>query len=158
MKVLLLQDIKGVGKKGEIKDLADGYVRNFLLPKKLAVLATPQKEKEEQQRKEREEKERLKKLHFLETFLPRLAATSFSFKVKVGKNKEIFSSVTSQQIKKKVLDFLNSQDKEVVFQEDEIFLEIKPLREIGEKKISLKIGKGEVSKEATVNLKIEAEE
>lgn len=43
MKVILLQDIKNVGRKGEVKTFPDGYVQNFLLPKKLAEIATPEK-------------------------------------------------------------------------------------------------------------------
>ena len=42
MKVILQQDVKGLGKKGELKDVADGYARNYLLPRKLVILATPE--------------------------------------------------------------------------------------------------------------------
>ena len=62
MKVVFLQDVKGQGKKGEIKEVADGYARNFLIPKGLAVEATKTRMKEiqEQQEKQRKTQEREK--------------------------------------------------------------------------------------------------
>lgn len=56
MKVILLTDIKNIGRRGEIKTLSDGYVQNFLLPKKLAEIATPEKiQKIEQSKKQKVE-------------------------------------------------------------------------------------------------------
>ena len=60
MKVILKQDVKKLGQKGEVKEVSDGYARNFLLPRGLAIEATDGKVKQLQERQERREKKREK--------------------------------------------------------------------------------------------------
>ncbi|MCX7951939.1 MAG: 50S ribosomal protein L9 [Clostridiales bacterium] len=105
MKVILKADIKGVGKKDEIINVSDGYARNFLFPKKLAVEATEGNVRvlEEQKAKEAEKKrEEIKKAQELAKKISELIVNVY---VKVGDNGKIFGSVTSKDI----ADALKSQ-------------------------------------------------
>lgn len=98
MKVILKADIKGVGKKDEIINVSDGYARNFLFPKKLAVEATEGNVRvlEEQKAKEAEKKrEEIKKAQELAKKISELTVNVY---VKVGDNGKIFGSVTSKDI------------------------------------------------------------
>ena len=98
MKVILTQDIKGVGKKDEIINANDGYARNFLLPRKLAVEANAQNmsllqgRKDSASFKKEQEKETAIKIQ------EQLAKIVLKMKVKAGENGKIFGSVTSKEI------------------------------------------------------------
>lgn len=102
MKVIFLQDVKGKGKKGEIKNVADGYAHNFLFKKNLAIEATPANLKalEAQKKKEAElakqELENAKKLKEV------LENTTVELKAKAGEGGRLFGSVTSKQIAEKL--------------------------------------------------------
>lgn len=91
MKVIFLQDVKGKGKKGEIKNVADGYAHNFLFKKNLAIEALEaQKKKEAELAKQ--ELENAKKLKEV------LENTTVELKAKAGEGGRLFGSVTSKQI------------------------------------------------------------
>lgn len=98
MKVILLSDVKKVGKKGEIKEVADGYGRNFLVAKGLAVEATKKSlevldaQNEENAKKEKELEEEAKVLK------EKLKSITLEFKVKVGAGGRVFGNVSSKQI------------------------------------------------------------
>jgi len=130
MKIILSADIKGVGKKNEIKDLSPGYVRNFLLPKKLATLATPQALKllEIQKKKESEEEGKTKEL------LEKLKEEKgLVFYLKVGPNQEIYNSVTAEEIER---EFTSRG-----FPDAKVKLE-RPIKALGETEIEVNLGKG----------------
>ena len=98
MKVILLDNIKGVGKKDEVINASDGYARNFLLPKKLAVEANAEnmsklKNKQDSfQHKKDVEKEKAKEI------ANKLKDITLNVKVKAGENGRIFGGVTSKEI------------------------------------------------------------
>lgn len=98
MKVILTQDIKGVGKKDEIINANDGYARNFLLPRKLAVEANSQNmsllqgRKDSANFKKEQEKENALKVQ------EKLSKIMLKMKVKAGENGKIFGSITSKEI------------------------------------------------------------
>ncbi|MBO5349063.1 MAG: 50S ribosomal protein L9 [Clostridia bacterium] len=98
MKVILLDNIKGVGKKDEVINASDGYARNFLFPKKLAVEATNENmnklkaKKQSEQYKKDVEKENAQKI------AKQLDDITLSIKVKAGENGKIFGGVTSKEI------------------------------------------------------------
>ena len=98
MKVILLDNIKGVGKKDEIINASDGYARNFLFPKKLAVEANNENmnklkaKKQSEQHKKDVEKEQAQKI------AKELDDTILTIKVKAGDNGKIFGGVTSKEI------------------------------------------------------------
>ena len=98
MKVILQQDVRGQGKKGQLVEVSDGYARNFLLPKKLAVLATAEnvntmkqqeKARKAQQAAEKAEAEALSKK--LEGLMVKVAA-------KAGEGGRLFGAVTAKEI------------------------------------------------------------
>ena len=99
MKVILQQDVKGKGKKGQLVDVADGYARNFLLPRKLAVLATP----ENKAAVEKAERARLKKLEDDKAAAEQTAKKLEGVIVKIsarsgGDGGKLFGAITSKEI------------------------------------------------------------
>ena len=98
MKVILLDNIKGVGKKDEVINASDGYARNFLLPRKLAVEANAENmsklknKKDSVQHKKDVEKEKA------EEIAKKLKDITVNIKVKAGDNGRIFGGVTSKEI------------------------------------------------------------
>ena len=98
MKVILQQDVKGHGKKGQLAEVSDGYARNFLIPKKLAVLATP----ENLATMKQQEKARMKKLEEDKAAAREVAAALEGVIVKIqaksGGAGKLFGAVTSMEI------------------------------------------------------------
>ena len=98
MKVILLQDVKGKGKKGQLIEASDGYARNFLLPKKLAIEATADalntKKMNDKATAERIAKEKAEAL----ALSGKLREMTLTVKAKGGGNGKLFGSVTNQEI------------------------------------------------------------
>lgn len=140
MKVILLQDIKNVGKKDEIINANDGYARNFLFPKNLALEATKdnllklQAKKDSQQHKKNLEIEEFKKQ------ADKLKDITLEIKVKAGANGKIFGGVTSKEIS----DELNKQYK-IEIEKKKIILK-ETIKNIGRFSIDIKFGDGVNSK------------
>ena len=102
MKVILLQDVKKVGKKDEIKEVADGYARNFLIANKLAVALTETSKNvlKNQQTDYANNQEKLKQQAIKDK--EKLESMEFKFKVKSGKEGKVFGSVSTKQIQEEV--------------------------------------------------------
>lgn len=103
MKIILLEDVKNVGKKGNILEVADGYARNFLIRNKLAVEATTQSKailEQQKQQKIDQEKEDVKNAEALKV---KLSELTLVFPVKTGENGKVFGSVSSKQIGEELL-------------------------------------------------------
>ena len=133
MQVILLENINGVGKKFEIKNVSDGYARNFLLPKGHAKIATQNALAE---LKKLQEKENLKKEKLnaeAESLKQTFKKDPLRLSVKVGENNEIFSSVTKEEVKK-ALRKRGFEDARVDH--------LKPLRALGETEIEVLFGQG----------------
>lgn len=98
MKVIFIKDVKGQGKKNEIKEVSDGYGKNFLINKGYAVLATPTSLKRlNQEQLENKEKVELEKKQAL-AIKEKLANISLKFKVKTGEQDRVFGSISPKQI------------------------------------------------------------
>ncbi len=98
MKVILLEDVKNVGKKGQIINAKDGYARNFLFPKNLAIEATDINLKNlenAKKKKEEKEKEILEEAKVLEE---QLMQKTVVIKTKTGENGKLFGSITTKEI------------------------------------------------------------
>lgn len=107
MKIILLKDVKGLGKEGELVNAKDGYARNYLFPKKLAIEATPtnmskwkerKKAEEAREKEEHEEALKLKK---------KIESLNLELKGKAGEGGKLFGSITSKDIS----DALKAQHK-----------------------------------------------
>jgi large subunit ribosomal protein L9 len=98
MKVILLQDVKGTGKKGDIKEVAEGYGRNFLLPRNMAVEASGgnMNSLKEQQRLDDERKK--KELEEAQELAGQVESKTLKFDAKAGKDGRLFGAITSKQI------------------------------------------------------------
>ena len=141
MRIILLQDIKGLGKKNDIKNISDGYGRNFLIPKKLAKIATDREAREIKQLKEAKEGQKEELVNRLKLLSEEINETQLIFYPKIGKNKEIYSSVTKEDIKSALAEKFIQENKDKIFENTEIELK-KPIRNIGEHVIDADLGFG----------------
>ncbi len=98
MKVILTQDIKSVGKKGQILDAADGYARNYLLPKKLAVVADNANLNELKTKQEANKYKKDMSMSAAKELSEKMKNYELVFKIKAGENGKTFGSVTSKDI------------------------------------------------------------
>ena len=98
MKVILLQDVEGLGKAGDLKDVANGYARNYLLPRQLAAGATPSLVANRKQRIAAEQRKLEKQSEQNRQQAERLGQISLTFKARVGREGRLYGSITSQDI------------------------------------------------------------
>jgi len=98
MKVIFLQDVKGKGKKGEVKNVADGYAHNFLIKKGLAVEATSSNISALEGQKKKEKKEAAEELKHAKELKKQLEDITVELSAKSGEGGRLFGSVTSKQI------------------------------------------------------------
>ena len=132
MKVIFISDVESMGRQGEIKDVKDGLARNFLLPKKLAITATPGNLKIWEQKSGALKKKEDKLKGEAEKFAGKLNGLAIKIPVKVGEEEKIFGSVTSQSIS----DALGELGYEV--SKKQIDLE-SPIKTLGTHEVTLKI-------------------
>jgi len=133
MKVILLEDLKGIGKKGQLINAADGHARNYLLPKKLAMEATEHNVRElEARKKALENKKRKDYLDALE-LKKTLESKGIDLRVKTGESGRLFGSVTN----KEVADALAAQHG-IQLDKKKIAL-AEPIKTVGEKKAEIKL-------------------
>ena len=144
MKVILLDNIKGVGKKDEVINAADGYARNFLLPRKLAVEANAENMSKLNNKKEAASYKKDVERQAAEELAKKLKGIMLKVKVKAGENGKIFGGVTAKEIS----DNLKSQYK---FDIDKKKIELKEtIKTLGEFNIPIKLFEGVIA-----NLKVE---
>ena len=133
MKVILLQDVKGTGKKGDLIDASDGHANNFLLPRKLAVEATKAHMSELENKKKAEEARRQRELLDAQELAKKLTDKPVRVSVKAGENGKVFGSVTSKEIAAAIEEQLGlAIDKKRIVVEEAIKI-------LGEKKVDIKL-------------------
>src|SRR5438132_10910232 len=98
MKIILLQDVEGLGKAGDLKEVANGYARNYLLPRRLAAGATPGLIANRTQRIVSEQRKIEKQAETNQQLAERLSQVSLTLKAKVGRQGRLYGSITSQDI------------------------------------------------------------
>lgn len=132
MKIVLLKDVANVGRAGEVKEVADGYGRNFLLPKKLALLATPSalKAAEAQLQKEKEKEQRF--AAEITKLAQQLEGLLITFKEKASSEDRLYGSVRDSDIARE-LSQLTGQD----IAKEKIELE-EPIRQLGEYEVTVR--------------------
>ena len=153
MKIILKQDFEILGNAGEIKEVKDGYARNFLIPRGIALHATASNIKhfedirKQQTRKTQRETEKAKKT------LDQLEKVKIEIKAKVGEEDKLFGSVTSQMIYDRLIELgFEGLDKKKIMLHDHI-------KTVGEHPVEIKLNTGEVAKYMiTVKNEIETEQ
>ncbi len=131
MRVILLQNIENIGKKYEMKDVKNGYARNFLIPKGLAKPATREVLKWLEVQKEIEEKKAEEELKKIQEVASKVDGLEIIIQVKIGEKGELFEKITSQKISESL--------KKLGFEikKNQIDL-IQPIEELGEFPIKVK--------------------
>ena len=107
MKVIVLEDVKSLGKKGQIVNVSDGYARNMILPKKLGVEATSKNLNDLKLRKANEEKVAQENLDAAKAFAEELSTKEVILTLKVGEGGRTFGSVSSKEISEAAKKQLN---------------------------------------------------
>lgn len=98
MKVILVEDVKSLGKKGQIVNVSDGYARNMLFPKKLGLEATPKNINDLKLQKAHEEKVAQENLEAAKAFKAELETKQVVTSIRVGENGRTFGSVSTKEI------------------------------------------------------------
>ena len=98
MKVILIEDVKSLGKKGQMVNVSDGYARNMLFPKKLGIEATPKNINDLKLQKAHEEKVAQENLEAAKAFKAELETKQVTVSIKVGDNGRTFGSVSTKEI------------------------------------------------------------
>jgi len=135
MKVILLQDIKSIGRRGEIKTVKSGYARNYLLPKGLAKLATEGSVKVTETQKVEAQKHIEELGDILKTIQNETKKAPLQFKVKAGKKDEVFNSVRANEIKGALMKKYDLQNENIDVKKDHI-------KELGKQTIPIDFGNG----------------
>lgn len=114
MKIILLKDVKGTGKAGEIKEVADGYARNCLIKKGLAEEATSVKVNSLNIKKDAQDFHKKEEIKALKEQASKLNGEKITVKIKCGENGKIFGSVTSKEIADSLAEKGFSVDKKKI--------------------------------------------
>lgn len=133
MKVILLDDVKKVGKKGELVNTSDGYARNFLFPKKLAVEATKSSINDMKLKQQSEKRRQEELLEQAKELAEEIKGSEITIKVKAGDGGKIFGSVSTKEITKAAKEQLG-------FDIDKKKMQIKdPIKALGTHIIPIKL-------------------
>ncbi|MGE5558855.1 MAG: 50S ribosomal protein L9 [Bacillota bacterium] len=144
MKLLLIENVKALGKVGDVKEVSDGYARNYLIPNKLAVAATEANLKAHEQRKKAAAVKEAESLQEAEEIKARLDQVIVTIATKAGDGR-LYGSVTSK-------DIAQALGEQAGFQIDKHLVEIgKPIKKTGTYKVALHLYKG-VNAEITVEV------
>jgi large subunit ribosomal protein L9 len=144
MKVFLKEDVKSLGKIGEVVTVSDGYARNYLLPKKLAVEANTKNIKEFEHHK-RVLQERAARIRTeFKTLADKLSALSLTIKAKAGEEEKLFGSVTNMDIAEALKEAGQDIDKKKIVLDE-------PIKRLGEYTVEVKID-AEISAQVKVNV------
>ena len=147
MKVILLEDVKSLGKKGEIVNVNDGYARNFILPKKLGLEATSKNLNDLKLQKQNDEKVAQEKLDAAKALAEEIKEKSITVKIQAGVEGKVFGSISSKEIATEAKKQLNMDiDKKKIVIPDAI-------KSLGTYTVNIKLHKDVT---ATLAVKVEA--
>ncbi len=135
MKVILLEDVKALGKKGDICEVSDGYARNFIIPKKKGVEATPDNLNNLKLKKANDAKVAQENLEAAQQLAKDLAGKTIVIPVKVGEGGKLFGAIASKEIAAAVKEQtgLDVDKKKIVLND--------PIKTLGDKEIRVKLHK-----------------
>ena len=149
MKVIFIQDARGIAKKYDIKDVSDGYARNFLFANKLAEPATPAAIARIESMKAEHEKEDHEMQKHLEELARKIATTKIQFALKADKSGVVFGSVNKESI-------LKALREHKLISAERVDIDLKyPIKELGEYVVPIDLKKGFTAKLGVVVVKAE---
>ncbi|NLE43872.1 MAG: 50S ribosomal protein L9 [Chloroflexi bacterium] len=151
MKIILTQDVLNLGRIGEVKRVADGYARNYLIPQGLAVQATQGAMKEFERRREVEARKDERFAEHAEALAQKLDGLTLTFEAKAGSKGRLYGSITPSEI----ADELSSKLGETLDRRKHVHCE--PIREVGEHKVQIRLT-ADIVPEITVIVKPEGGE
>lgn len=139
MKVILQRDIANLGEAGDIKDVSDGFARNFLLPKKLVILANESSQRaiEHQRKLVKIKKEKRKKES--EKLMESVNSLELQIAAQVGEEEKLFGSVTAMDISRALKEKGFEIDKRKIHIEE-------PIKKLGDYEVSIKLDEGLAAK------------
>lgn len=132
MKVILLQDVKSLGKKDEIVNVNDGYARNFILKKKLGIEATNKNLNDLKLKKANEQKIADQKLQEAKVFAEELKDKEVILQMKVGNNGKTFGSISTKEV-------AAAAEKQLGFQLDKKKMSVEPIKTLGVHNVTVKL-------------------
>ena len=132
MEILLLHDKEKIGKAGEVVTVADGYARNYLLPRRFAIPATANAVARAKELAQKITLQHKKTIEELQVLAERLNTTELTIPVKVGKTGKLFGRITNQDVAKALA-------KEGIVIDRRKILLVDPIKELGVYKVSLKL-------------------
>lgn len=148
MKVILLKDIKGTGKKGQIINASDGHARNFLIPRGLAKPATDGNVSALEHQKESEAKRKAEELAEAKALADRIEKIEILFKTQAGDGGRLFGSITSKDIAERL-----KKDHKIDIDKKKFVMD-GPIKLVGTETLKIKVYQGVT---AQLKVKVEAE-
>lgn len=131
MKVILLKDIENLGKRGDIKNVSDGYARNFLIRNRLADILTPQLQKASELERDKQDRVAAMLKENLKLLKEKIQNSNLVFEIKIGESGRAYGSITPLKI-------INELKKQGINLKKEQIL-IKPIKILGNSKIKIKL-------------------
>ena len=132
MKVIFLQDVKGQGKRGEVKDVSEGYANNYLIPRGLAKIATEGNMKSLQVQKQAEARRKDKEKEQAQQLAKQIEALTVRIQAKAGEGGRLFGSITSKQIAEELEKMNIKVDKRKIDLPE-------PIRSLGGSQVPIKL-------------------
>jgi len=140
MKVVFLEDVSGIAKTGDVKDVADGYARNYLIPRGLASLITSQATSQLEAQLDSRARKRAKMAENLSQIADQLNGSEITIKAKVGAKDRLYGSITSADI---AAELLKANGIEI----DKRKIELpEPIRELGSYDVTIRLAKDTIPK------------
>jgi large subunit ribosomal protein L9 len=132
MKIILMEDVATLGQRGEVREVANGYARNYLLPRKLALPATPANLQNLENLKRQRERAEQRARQAAQAIADRIGGLTFAVTTRASEDGRLFGSVTAQD----VAEFLASQ--QVTVEKRRVLLE-EPIKALGEYEVPIRL-------------------
>ena len=149
MEVLLLKDLSQLGRAGEVKRVAEGYARNYLIPRGLAVMATPGAIKQAEKQREAAARRQVKELSQAQALAQALDGLTVTFQARAGESDRLYGSITSANIAEALEEQVGQEvDRRKIDLEE-------PLKQLGTHAVTIRLAP---QAEAKVTVVVEREE